>query len=83
MANVMPWWRESNNFGCRILARKGTVNLVKYDNGFYAVERRTRACAYATKISWNKQEIVNYFNEVIKGVRSSKYDINLEVYARV
>lgn len=83
MTNVMPWWKETDNYGCMVLARKGTVNLVKYDNGFYAVERRTKACAYTMKNSWNKQEMIDYFNKEIKNVRRSKYDINLEVYARV
>lgn len=78
----MPWWKEVECFGCRILARKGSVNLVKYDNGLYAVEWRTKGCGYTMKNSLNKQEMIECFNEEIKNVRRSKYDINLEVYAR-
>lgn len=66
----------------RILARKGTVNFVKYDNEMYGVERITKCCAYGMKYSFNKQEIIDFFNEVIKTVRRSKNDINLEIYAR-
>lgn len=66
----------------RILARKGTVNFVKYDNGLYGVERITKGCSYGMKYSNNKQEIINFFNEAIKSVRRSKNDINLEIYAR-
>ena len=65
-----------------ISARKGTVNFVKYDNGLYGVERITKGCAFGMKYGFNKQEIINFFNEVIKTVRRSKSDINLEIYAR-
>ena len=83
MAN-QAWWRDIglDYPGRRILARKGNVNLIVYDNGFYCVDRITRACGYTMKCGYNKQEIVDYFNEAIKGVRRSKYDINLDVYAR-
>lgn len=66
----------------KILARKGTVNLVKYDNGMYGVERITNACAYGLKYSDDKCDIIDYFNKIIKTVRKGKNDINLEVYAR-
>lgn len=66
----------------RILARKGNINFVKYDCGLYGVERITKGCAYGMKYSYNKQEIINFFNEVIKSVRRNKKDINLEIYAR-
>lgn len=65
-----------------VLARKGTVNFVKHDNGLYGVERITKGCAYGMKYGFNKQEIINFFNEAIKTVRRSKNDINLEIYAR-
>ena len=65
-----------------VLARKGTVNFVKYDTGLYGVERITKGCAYGMKYSFNKQEIIDFFNEAIKTVRRSKNDINLEIYAR-
>ena len=50
----------------------------------YAENRstETRACGYTMKCGRNKQEIVDYFNEAIKGVRRSKYDMNLNVFAR-
>ena len=66
----------------RILARKGTVNFVKYDNGMYGVERITKSCSYGMKYGFNKQAIIDFFNEVIKTVRRSKNDINIEIYAR-
>lgn len=66
----------------RILARKGTVNFVKYDSGLYGVEKNTKGCAYGMKYSYAKEEIINFFNETIKNVRRSKNDINLEIYAR-
>ena len=66
----------------RILARKGNVNFCKYDNGMYAVERITKACAYGMKYSNNKFEVLEFFRKVIKTVRKSKNDINLEIYAR-
>lgn len=81
MAN-QAWWRNVDYSGSRILARKGSVNLMVSDNGLYSVERITRACGYTMKCGRNKQEIVDYFNEAIKGVRRSKYDMNLNVYAR-
>lgn len=65
-----------------ILARKGTVNFVKHESGLYGVERITKGCAYGIKYSFNKQEIIDFFNEVIKSVRRSKNDINLEIYAK-
>lgn len=65
-----------------ILARKGNLNFVKYDNGLYGVERITNGCSYGLKYGFNKQEIINFFNESIKTVRRSKNDINLEIYAR-
>lgn len=65
-----------------ILARKGTVNFVKHESGLYGVERITKGCAYGIKYSFNKEEIIDFFNEVIKSVRRSKNDINLEIYAK-
>lgn len=65
-----------------ILARKGTVNFVKYDSGLYGVERITKGCAYGMKYSYDKQEIIDFFNEVIKNERRGKNDINLEIYVR-
>lgn len=65
-----------------ILARKGTVNFVKHEGGLYGVERITKGCAFGMKYSFNKEEIIEFFNEAIKGVRRSKNDINLEIYAR-
>lgn len=65
----------------RILARKGNVNFVKYDNGMYAVERITKGCAYGMKYSNNKFEVIDFFREVIKTARRSKNDFNLEIYA--
>ena len=65
-----------------ILARKGTVTFVKYDNGLYGVERITKGCAYGMKYGFDKKEIILFFNEAIKTVRRSKNDINLEIYAR-
>lgn len=65
-----------------ILARKGTVNFVKHESGLYGVERITKGCAFGMKYSFNKEEIIEFFNKAIKGVRRSKNDINLEIYAR-
>ena len=66
----------------KILARKGVINFVKYANGLYGVERITDGFAFGIKYSFNKEEIIDIFNEIIKTGRRSKYDINLEIYAR-
>lgn len=65
-----------------ILARKGSINFVKYDNGLYGVERITKSCSFGMKYSFNKLEIINFFNVAIKTLKRSKNDINLELYAR-
>ena len=64
----------------RALARKGSIYLMKYENGLYTVDRITKACGYTLKASENKEEVVKFFAEYIKGVRRSKNDFNLEVY---
>lgn len=63
-----------------IIARKGTLNLVKYDNGMYAVERITKGCAFGYKYSFNKFEVIDVWNEMMSTQRRGKNDINLEVY---
>ncbi len=66
----------------KILARKGRINLVKYENGMYGVESITKGCSFGIKYAFDKHEIIDCFNEVIKTVKRSKNDINLEIYAR-
>lgn len=65
----------------RILARKGNVNFVKYDNGMYGVEKITKGCSYGMKYSNNKFEVIDFFRKAIETVRRSKNDMNLEIYA--
>lgn len=64
----------------KILARKGSIYLVKYESGLYGVEKITKSCSGGLKYSENKEEVVKFFAEYIKSVRRSKNDFNLEVY---
>ena len=64
-----------------ILARKGSICLVKYDCGLYGVERQTKATAYGMMYTENKQLAIDYFNKKIKAVRATRKDFNLEIYA--
>ena len=65
----------------QVLARKNSIHLVKYSNGFYGVERITKGCGCGLKYG-SKDECIDFFNETIKTVRKSKNDFNLEVYGR-
>ena len=64
-----------------ILARKGSICLVKYDCGLYGVERQTKATGYGMMYTENKQSAIDYFNKEIKAVRATRKDFNLEIYA--
>lgn len=63
-----------------ILARKGTINLVKYDNGLYAVDKITKSIGMSHFVSENKEDAINAFIEIAKATRRSKNDFNLEIY---
>ena len=64
-----------------ILARKGSICLVKYDCGLYGVERYTKATAYGMMYTEDKQSAIDYFNKEIKAVRATRKDFNLKIYA--
>ena len=64
-----------------ILARKGSICLVKYDCGLYGVERQTKATGYGIMYTEDKQSAIDYFNKEIKAVRATRKDFNLEIYA--
>lgn len=64
-----------------ILARKGSICLVKYDCGLYGVERQTKATGYGMMYTEDKQLAIDYFNKEIKAVRATRKDFNLEIYA--
>ena len=64
-----------------ILARKGSICLVKYDCGLYGVERQTKATGYGIMYTEDKQSAIDHFNKEIKAVRATRKDFNLEIYA--
>lgn len=64
-----------------ILARKGSICLVKYDCRLYGVERQTKATGYGMMYTEDKQLAIDYFNKEIKAVRATRKDFNLEIYA--
>ena len=64
-----------------ILARKGSICLVKYDCGLYDVERQTKATGHGMMYTENKQLAIDYFNKEIKAVRATRKDFNLKIYA--
>ena len=64
-----------------ILARKGSICLVKYDCGLYGVECQTKATGYGMMYTEDKQSAIDYFNKEIKAVRATRKDFNLEIYA--
>lgn len=64
-----------------ILARKGSICLVKYNDNLYGVERQTKAAAYGIMYTEDKQVAIDYFNKEIKAVRETCKDFNLEIYA--
>lgn len=64
-----------------ILARKGSICLVKYDCGLYGVERQTKATGYGMMYTEDKQLAIDYFNKEIKAVRATRKDFNLKIYA--
>lgn len=64
----------------KVLARKGSIYLVKYESGLYGVEKITKCCSTGLKYNENKEEVVKFFAECIKSVRRSKNDFNLEIY---
>lgn len=64
-----------------ILARKGSICLVKYDCGLYGVERQTKATGYGMMYTENKQSAIDYFNKAIKTTRATRNDFNLNIYA--
>ena len=64
-----------------ILARKGSICLVKYDCGLYGVERQTKATGYGMMYTEDKQSAIDYFNKEIKAMRATRKDFNLEIYA--
>lgn len=64
-----------------MLARKGSICLIKYNGKLYGVERQTKATAYGMMYTEDKQSAINYFNKEIKAVRATRKDFNLEIYA--
>lgn len=64
-----------------ILARKGSICLVKYDCGLYGVERQTKATGYGMLYTENKQSAIDCFNKAIKTTRATRNDFNLNIYA--
>lgn len=64
----------------KILARKGTINLVKFNNGLYSVEKITKSVGMGIFTSDDKFEVVEFFANYIKKVRRGKNDFNLDVY---
>ena len=64
-----------------ILARKGSICLVKYDCGLYGVERQTKATGYGMMYTEDKQSAIDYFNKEIKAVRATRKEFNLKIYA--
>ena len=64
-----------------ILARRGSICLVKYDCGLYGVERQTKATGYGMMYTENKQSAIDYFNKAIKTTRATRNDYNLNIYA--
>ena len=64
-----------------ILARKGSICLVKYDCGLHGVERHTKATAYGIMYTEDKQSAIDYFNKAIKTTRATRNDFNLNIYA--
>ena len=64
-----------------ILARKGSICLVKYDGGLYGVERQTKATGYGMMYTEDKQSAIDYFNKAIKTTRATRNDFNLNIYA--
>lgn len=65
-----------------ILAKKGNIQFVKYDNGLYGVEYSSKSCGFGFKYSYDKQEMIDLFNEKLKTVRKNAKGFNLEIYAR-
>lgn len=64
-----------------MLARKGSICLVKYKCNLYGVERQTKATAYGMMYTEDKQSAIDYFNKEIKTVRATRKDFNLKIYA--
>ena len=63
-----------------VLAKKGNIQLVKYDWGLYSVEKCTKSIGMGIFTSDNKVDVVNFFADHIKKVRKGKDDFNLHVY---
>lgn len=68
--------------GARMLARKGTLCLVKLDGGLYAVDRITKSCSYSVLVG-DRDEAIDKFAELCAGQRKGRHDFNLDVFARL
>ena len=44
-----------------ILAKKGNIQFVKYDNGLYGVEYSSKSCGFGFKYSYDKQEMIDLY----------------------
>lgn len=63
-----------------VLARKGSIHLVKYEGGLYSVEKITKSIGMGLATGYDKEAIVQAFNEHAKKARRSKHDFNLDLY---
>lgn len=66
--------------GARVLARKGTLHLVRMGNGLYSVDRITKACSHSLVVG-GRDEAIDAFAELCAKQRKGKNDFNLEVFA--
>lgn len=66
--------------GAQALAKKGSIYLMKYENGLYTVDKITKSCGYTLMADSNKNKVVDFFANYIKSIRRSKADFNLEIY---
>jgi hypothetical protein len=64
------------NLGCKkeadgvvkTIARNGNIHLVKYKSGLYAVEKITKSIGMTLKVSENKKEMINFYENTLKEV---------------
>lgn len=68
--------------GAKMLARKGNLNLLKWESGCYSVDKITAGCDGSLIFSDDKENVVAFFQDACKKQRKGKYDFNLEVYCR-
>lgn len=66
--------------GARMLARKGTLCLVKMGSGLYSVDRISKGCSYSV-VAGDRNEAIDAFANMCASQRKGKNDFNLEVFA--